>query len=262
MHKFGLKLWSTNKNYIKEAERLFEEGLYSYIELFAVPDSFRNYIDLWKKLKIPFVIHAAHSAVGLNLAKKEFFKQNMKLADEARRFADELDSDFIIFHPGIEGKIEETVNQLNKIKDQRIVVENKPYYTIDGNFVCNGNSPEEIQFILDSTAVGFCLDVGHTIYSANAQKKDWFLYLKEFLRLNPKIFHISDGDIKGVCDQHENLCKGNFDFKKIFSIMPKDGLISIETKKNFEDSLKDFEEDVIFIKSLFVGIGQKNEKDK
>ena len=248
MYKLGLKLWSTNKNYVKEAKRLYEEGLYSYIELFAVPDSFKDYINLWEELDVPYVIHAAHSAVGLNLAKKEFFKQNMRLAGQARLFADELKADIIIFHPGLEGKIEETANQLNKIKDQRIIVENKPYYGLYDNLTCNGNSPEEIKFVLDNVKVGFCLDIGHTIYSANAQNKDWFLYLKEFLSLNPKIFHISDGDKDGVYDQHKNLGKGSFDFEKIFSLTPKNSLISIETKKNFENSLKDFEEDVCFIK--------------
>ena len=34
---FGLKLWSSNENYVKEAVRLFEKGRYQYIELYMLP---------------------------------------------------------------------------------------------------------------------------------------------------------------------------------------------------------------------------------
>jgi hypothetical protein len=43
----GLKLWSTNENYIEEAKRLFDNGIYQYIELYVIPNSFEK-IDLWK----------------------------------------------------------------------------------------------------------------------------------------------------------------------------------------------------------------------
>ncbi|MBD3231355.1 TIM barrel protein [Candidatus Dependentiae bacterium] len=248
MYKIGLKLWSTNLNYIKEAKRLFGEQIYDYIELFAVPGSFEGYIKLWKKLKIPYVIHAAHSAVGLNLAKKNFCKQNMKLTNEAKRFADELHANIIIFHPGINGEIEETVKQLNMIYDSRIIIENKPYYGIYNNVICNGSSPEEIEFITKNTNVGFCLDIGHAIYFSNAKKMNKIKCIKRFLQINPEIFHISDGDWNGIYDEHKHLGKGDFDFKKIFSILPKDFCMSVETEKCFEKSLEDFEDDVFFLK--------------
>ncbi|MCK4650916.1 sugar phosphate isomerase/epimerase [Candidatus Babeliales bacterium] len=247
MFKYGLKLWSTNKNYIKDAISLYENNFYDYIELFSVPDSFKNNISLWKNLKIPYVIHAPHSAVGLNFAKKESFKKNLKLAYEAKRFADELNSDIIIFHPGIDGDINQTVFQLNKIFDERIVVENKPYFGLVDDLVCVGNSPEQINFIMEKTGVGFCLDIGHAIYSANAQKVEPFSYLKEFVKLSPKIFHLCDGDFNGIYDQHKHFGKGNFNFEKIFKILPENAYISVETEKSFKDSLNDFEEDIIYL---------------
>ncbi|MFH1644461.1 MAG: TIM barrel protein, partial [bacterium] len=206
-----------------------------------------------KNLEIPFIIHAAHSAKGLNLAKKEFLNNNLKLAQEAFKFADDLKAETVIFHPGIEGDIKETVRQLKKIKDPRIIVENKPYYGIYDNVICNGNSPEEIKFVIDETGIGFCLDLGHAIYSANAQKIDPFFYIEEFLKLKPKMFHISDGDMNGVYDEHKNIGKGSFDLRQILNLIPNDSMISVETNKNYEDSLKDFEQDIANLKKIEKG---------
>ena len=52
MYEIGLKLFSINENYVNEAIKLFEQGFYQYIELYVVPDSFENCINLWKPLKI------------------------------------------------------------------------------------------------------------------------------------------------------------------------------------------------------------------
>ncbi|MFH1461699.1 MAG: TIM barrel protein [bacterium] len=248
MYKLGLKLWSTNKNYIKPALELYEKKIYDYIELFVVPNSYDEYINIWKSLDIPFIIHASHSAVGLNLANKEMLNQNLRLVSQAQMYADTLDSEFIIFHPGIDGDIGQTVFQLNKINDLRVLIENKPYYTIDKKLICNGYSPQDIDFILENTGVGFCFDVGHAIYSANAQGIDWYGYLLKFNELDPKVYHLADGDINGVIDQHEHLGFGSFDLKKIINLFSNNLHITVETKKNYNDSLSDFELDVLFLK--------------
>lgn len=249
MYKFGLKLWSTNTNYINEAVKLYEKKVYDYIELFAVPNSFEKYETLWKNLDIPFLIHAPHTYAGLNLAKKEFLQTNMKLAQQAIEYADTLSSDIIIFHPGIDGNLQETVRQINMINEPRIVIENKPYHTIDDNRICNGYSPDQIKEILCATNCKFCFDLGHAIYAANAQSIDGFTYLKKFMQLSPYMYHISDGSHKGIRDEHKNIGSGTFNLKKIISILPPKSIISIETKKNYLDSLKDFEQDVQSLKN-------------
>ena len=41
--EFGLKLWSINTDYyLAEARRLYEKGVYSYIELYAVPHTLEH----------------------------------------------------------------------------------------------------------------------------------------------------------------------------------------------------------------------------
>ena len=46
MYKFGLKLWSVNENYIDTAKKLYDENIYDYIELYAIPSSFDEYAEL------------------------------------------------------------------------------------------------------------------------------------------------------------------------------------------------------------------------
>ena len=71
MYKIGLKLWNTNTDfYLSEAQKLFEKKVFDYIELYIVPNNLDK-LDKWKKLNIPFDIHAPHYAHGMNLSKKD-----------------------------------------------------------------------------------------------------------------------------------------------------------------------------------------------
>ena len=253
MYKYGLKLWSINENYISEAIRLHELGIYHYIELYVKPGSTDQYLELWQRLNIPYVIHAPHFRDGLNLAKKEKEMSNKKLFEEAQRFADKLSADKIIVHPGINGDIKETARQLKEINETRILVENKPYYALDDGLICNGTTPDEIKFITGEAGAGFCLDIGHAICSANAHNQDWLDYLKRFIKLSPRVYHVSDGNKDGVLDQHLHFGEGNFDFHNILSLFSLDASISIETEKRYKDSLSDFLDDINFIKETISG---------
>jgi len=251
MYRFGLKLWSINKNYIQEAVRLYEKGVYQYIELFAVVGSYKKYISLWKDLQIPYVVHAPHSlGGGLNLAKKELRENNFKLAKESFMYADALNAPIVIFHPGFDGNIKETVTQLKMIKDNRIVVENKPYETIFPDKFCNGFSVSEISFVLAETGVGFCLDFGHAICAANSSKLDPYEHIGEFNKLNPKMYHLSNKKMGSCLDEHLHLRDGDYDLKKFLKNMPNDSIITIETDKKLQNNLEDFENDIIYLISL------------
>lgn len=254
MCRLGLKLWSINENYIEPAKNLFKEGVFQYIELYIVPSSYDKFISIWKNLqeneKIPFIIHAPHFGHDMNLAKKECFEKNMEMYQEVKKFADTLSSEIIIFHPGIDGDIKETVRQLNIIDDKRIVIENKPYYAINSELVCNGNSFEDIKYIMEETSLGFCLDVGHAFCSARAQAKNEILFLKELIKLNPKIFHLSDGQIEQTFDSHLNFGFGNYNFKEIINIIGNNS-ITIETNKNSNIDLDDFKKDAEYLLKIF-----------
>lgn len=256
MYRIGLKLWSTNDNYISEAIRLYEKRVYDYIELYSVPNSFAQNINLWislkKKYNIPFIIHGAHSMHGFCLSLTEKKESNLVFFEEAISYFRELDAEYIILHPGVYGKAEETVKQLKSlikekvINSKKILIENKPRITLTSD-PCIGANPKELAFIKDECLVGFVLDIPHAIKYAIGMKKDWQEVLMDFMALFPDVIHISDAFLSHEKDEHLHIGEGEFDFKKIFSICNADN-ITIETNKDSKVSLSDFEKDALSLK--------------
>ena len=253
--KAGLKLWSTNfTNYFQEALSLYERGLYSYIELYVVPDSL-VFIDDWKKLKIPFTIHCPHSAHGFNLAKSELRRHNQSLFEEVRKYADRLSADYIVIHGGLDGTVEETARQLKALNEPRALIENKPYRSVPGVIkdvkVCVGNNLEELQLVKEESGCGFCLDFGHAVCASNSYKKDCFDYIGELMTLKPQMFHLTDiTDMKSDIDAHPHLGHGYLDLKRIGQYLPEDAKVTLETVKQSKTSLNDFIEDANIFKDL------------
>lgn len=250
-YKLGLKLWSTNtEGYLREAQRLYTLGVYDYIELYIVPNTLDT-LDKWSKLKIPFTLHAPHFMHGVNLANSEKFEYNKKIYREVEIFRSNLNAEYTVIHGGIEGSVDETIRQLKLINPKNFLIENKPYIAPLGNHnLCRGYNIEEIKKIMNETSCGFCLDIGHCICSANSQGVEPYSYVREFNKLNPKIYHLSDGDINSEIDKHLHFGQGNFDIKKILGIISKDKYLSIETNKNSKENLEDFIEDVLTIRTL------------
>jgi len=250
LFRFGLKLWSNNENYVKEAIRLFEKGVYQYIEIYMLPGTEKKMVDMWKGLEIPYIVHAPHYQAGLNLAKKESWEANFKLITETQKFADSLTADKIIVHPGIAGDIKETARQLKEINEPRLLVENKPYYAIFDGLICNGTSPEEIEFVMKEAGIGCCLDIGHAFCAARGLKKEPMEFLKDFFGLQPEMFHLTDGDYSSEYDRHDHIGKGNYDMKSIMKLIPQGKRVTVETVKDSKESLTDFEEDIKAIKGM------------
>ena len=251
MFRIGLKLWSTNTDhYLREAKRLYAEGVFDYIELYVVPESLK-FANEWKTLNIPYVIHAPHSAHGINLADKNCEDRNIIIFSEVKEFADVLNAPTIIAHGGVLGSIDEVARLINLIGDPRVIVENKPYFPIDNSDrLLAGSTPEEIQRIITATGCGFCFDIGHAVASANAHGVDWKEYFDPFLKLNPKMYHLSDLDISSKKDQHLHFGTGTLPIKEIMLRLPTDSMISIETNKERSDNLDDFQEDVLCLKKF------------
>ena len=254
MYKIGLKLWSINTDYYyEEAKRLYNEGVFDYIELYVVPETLDT-LESWKKLNIPFIIHCPHFAHGFNLAKSEKRESNLNIYNQVKHFADELNAKYIIFHGGVEGDIKETAKQLKSFKECRALIENKPFAalpnTMGGKF-CRGATLEEIGIVIDAVGCGFCLDFGHAICSANSQNIDVYDYCEKFLKFKPKMFHLTDvSDISSGYDTHLHLGKGQLDFSKILQMLSEDDIITIETIKNDKKNLEDFVEDIRWLKNL------------
>jgi len=250
MPKIGLKLWSTNIEYILAAQELFAQNVFDYIELYIVPGTYDAHVKTWRNLNIPFLIHCTHTIHGFNLAIKEKFENNLRIFAEVKAFCDALDGKFIIFHPGIKGSLEDSIQQINALNDKRLLVENKPYISMSGR-ICRGSMYEELHQIITSCNVGFCLDIAHVINAAFHLKIDYLNYLERMLTLDPQVIHISDGEIKEKHDRHLNIGHGGFDFRRIAKIIALSNTryLTLETDRS-GDTLDDFIEDTKKMKGM------------
>lgn len=247
MHNIGLKLWSTNTDYyFEEAKRLYTEKIFSYIELYVIPGTTET-IEKWKALEIPINIHCPHFLNGFNLADISKRDKNRDIYDQVKLFADELSSDYIVFHGGVDGDIEETAQQLQSFNDSRAIIENKPYRPRPdiSTGICRGATIEEIQYLISRVSCGFCLDIGHAICSANSQKIDIWNYVEKFNKLNPRVYHLTDlYDINSEYDTHAHLGHGQMNIQKALTFIKKNSKLTVETEKSNKADLRDFEEDV------------------
>jgi endonuclease IV len=241
--QFGLKLGSKDINYTGDILNLYKEDFFQYIELFAIPGTFKNTIDYWKQFDIPFIIHAPHSAAGMNLSQKEERKNNREKLQETFQFADNLNAEYIIFHAGVNGNIEEVMYQLHFFADKRCLIENKPFRGLN-NGMCIGVTPEEIISIIDKLLIGFCLDFGHAICAANSLNQNPLQFIQDLLQLNPTMYQLTDGDYKGEYDSHLHYGQGDFPIKKILKLIHQDAKLTNEAKHNSEKNLNDFVEDI------------------
>jgi sugar phosphate isomerase/epimerase len=259
MHKIGLKIWSTNSFYVKPALDLYERLVFDYIELYITPGSQKEYLKIWQEVEIPFILHAPHSFSGLNLSLSEFEKKNRELIEEVEYFRNVLSPEMIIFHPGTDGSINETIRQIKLFKSEynkvfdRVLIENKPKVGLNEES-CLGASPEEIKRVIEETDVGFCLDIGHAVCYASWAGLEWASVVKNFIRLSPEMYHLSDGDVRSTKDSHPHLGEGNYDLYKMIRMIPLNAFVSIETGKNTEIDLDDFEGDVKYYRRILCGV--------
>jgi len=246
--QIGLKLWSTNDNYLKPAKDLFDQGVFDYIELYFVPGTLNTY-KLWNSLDIPVAVHAPHERHGLNLSLKANLSHNQELLKETLMFANKTQSNYIVVHPGYGGNVDEVVNQLFPFKNEKICIENMPLKLLNTSDVSVGATYEDLVKIINKLGISFCLDINHSICTANALSFDLYSFIQQLSKLEPIFVHISDNAKSEVIDTHLHLGKGDHDFNKIFKIISCDQVL-IETNKDSPDNLLDFNEDVNYLKMI------------
>ena len=249
--KIGLKLYSTNiANYLPCALALARHGVMDYLELYLVPGSLET-LDAWRAVPLPVVIHAPHLHHGVNFADASRREVNRRIFGEVRQFADALHADCIICHGGTGGTPEETVSQIAALRDERIVLENKPHLQHPEvipdhpEWRCRGASFEEFSAMVRAIGCGVCHDLTHTICSSASLGRDWKRELVRFESLGPRVHHLSDMvSLRDELDTHEALGQGVLELDKVLAVVPDGARITLETPKHYPDSLADFEEEV------------------
>lgn len=262
--KAGLKVWSINKNFLNKVNILFNNKEISYVEIYIIPGTIKAVSSILKKLQLPVVIHAPHFDHGFNLQDLSNIDKNTAYLKESIRAADITKALYIIMHPGFNGTIENIKNFLEKVNDKRIILENMTQVGIygDRNLL---SAPQEMREIMALTKKSFCLDFGHaykSAYSLNklpraknprhsrSLNKDPKSLIKEFMGLEPKMFHLSDGHRHMEKDEHLNLGEGNFDlsFCKECIIKSDSKMVTIEVSK--KDGLNNDLRNIRFLKNL------------
>lgn len=213
MIKYGLKLWSNNKeNIILEAKTLLDNGQVDFLELYIHPEG--NW-EAFKILKNYLVtIHATHYDHGFDLMEldgKMLDLYNNKVLPVANFF----NSPFIVLHPGCEGDTEDFSKNLEKIQDKRLLLENMPKTSLDEKILF-GHKLDELKWVKENERMEFCLDFSHAIASANSQGIPYKKLIGEFLNeLNPSYFHIGGANSNSLKDEHLNLWDGSFNLNWI-----------------------------------------------
>jgi endonuclease IV len=235
--KIGVKTYDNKKflDYFKDKCDFFE--------IMAIEGNDYDFLTSFNK---ELVIHAQHRRFGINNADSNIMKKNISSIDFARKIADKLDSKKIILHPGeLTNEFCSKKNSIELIKsldDKRILIENIP---IENNFKRLCENPEETKEYLKKTNKRLCLDINHALTSAIMSDMDPIKFIKEFLKLKPRHFHIGGQNIKQKID-HICFSDSDFDLKEIIDILPDNAELTLET----ETDIKKTEEDIKIIKKL------------
>jgi len=222
MIKYGIKIWSINKERFQPAVDLYKQNRIDFGEIYLVPSAVPlENLEVLKQM--PFELHAPHFTHKFNLMELDD-RQLQIFKNQVIKTADFLNSQFIVVHPGIGDSKEIFKKNSAKIFDKRVLIETMAVIgfvgqggnKIDEGVVCFGHSQEQLQFINKECGFGICLDLAHSIAAAVSVGVDYKDFLMSLINsLQPIYFHISGGYENSEEDEHLNIFDGNLDIKWI-----------------------------------------------
>ncbi len=240
--EIGAKYFSTNPVEIFKGVEAFVD----FVEVLPVPGKF-DLLRNFKSLDIKFKVHAAHATFGFNPCDKKSEKISIELFRDAVKAADYLEADTIVIHPGYIPKnsqlmrAEQNMKEFfSKLNDDRIFLENSMSDYHEGSYV-GGNTPEEIKPLLDEFRFRLCFDFSHAAATSCLIKKDTKEFFKEFLKLSPDYFHVSDNMLECE-DEHLHLGDGRLDMNFIKEAVRAAGKpVCLEVQNDLEGRRRDAE---------------------
>ena len=243
--KFGLKLWSINTDLIDQAVNLIDKKVFDYIELMVIPDSeIKPFL-----IDVPYIIHIPHEKFGVDIGDPAVKEYSLQMINESIAWADKLNAKHLILHAG-HGSMQHATDLLRGLSDSRLLIENMPKVGLGGEAMI-GHSPGQIRELIGDSDMGLCLDFGHAVKAALSLGMDYKTHVNDFLRIHPKVFHVSDGMLNGETDEHLNIGEGEYDFGYFLRCVKKNPfrLITVETPRNDKGLLQ---EDILNINRLKV----------
>lgn len=239
MLRYGLKLRTNQSYYFDEAVDLFGQRKFDFIELYNFPCDKTSLRELEKLKNIEIQIHNTHDS-GFH----EFIigKEQQAIWKATLELTDFFSSRFIVVHPGQKHDLISFRENLEKIDDPRILIENMAGVDDFGvsMFGQKLNDLIEIKKIKN-----ICFDFEKAIKAAAFQRLDYKTYIIDSLeKLGPEYFHISGGNKNSSRDEHLDLSKANFDLGFVKSKLAKlafdkDIYLVFEVPKNERDLKND-----------------------
>ncbi len=235
--KIGIKIYPNNPDKGEYLKRIAD--VTDFIEVMAVRDADFGFMEDYD---IPYVIHNEHFRFGVNLSDSGMLERNLVSVRFSQELADRFNARFIIVHPGLNDNdkcsIENVIKFLNMVNDERILIENLPYWATTGSH-CFGRSFDELERIIKACGCGLCLDFGHASLCAYGFKREHVEFVKDLFKLNPVYFHISDGHAENDKDEHMHLGEGNLDLASFKRMIPDSAMVAIETRPELEKQMND-----------------------
>lgn len=217
MIRYGLKLRSDNAPWFPEARQLFGSKRFDFIELAHTPDVPFDEAGLEPLRGIPMTVHAP---TGHGFHEFVIGEAQLAIWRDTRRIADAVESTVIVLHPGQAHTIGSFFENLGKIDDPRILIENMAGLDVNGK-VMFGQRIEDLVAIKETH--GICLDIEKAVKAAAYQEMDWMEYLAECIRLlQPSYVHVSGGDAGSPVDEHRDLWDSTYDLANVKRMLERD----------------------------------------
>ena len=238
--EFGLKIVGNNKKLLIESMELVEKSIFGYIELLITPDFNLDpdLVDLLSNIRL--IIHAPHENYGVDIGKKDNVEFTIRMIKKSLKWLEKLNAHNLIIHCGT-ADLDTARRNLSLFKEYKEVIflENMPAVGINGEY-CLGYDVESLRK-LNLFDFGLCLDFGHAIKASLSLGRDYKEVISEFIKLKPKMFHISNGKFDKEIDEHLNIDDGEYDFEFIKNMINKSNqkYITLETPRIKSNSLEE-----------------------
>lgn len=205
MITYGLKLWTKNQDLFDETLKRFNRKEFDFVELYHYPHEVLDFDKLSSLKGIPITIHQPNDSGFHELIVDE---KLLEIWKDTVKLADFFDSKYIILHTGQKHTVESSLENLAKIDDRRIIIENSPGLDMSG-YTMFGQNIDDLEKIKNKSGKDICLDFQKASSASHRQNLHYRDFVEIFLqKLTPTYFHISGWVRKDVSDTigiHGNL---------------------------------------------------------
>jgi len=237
MIRYGLKLWSNNTQWFPEAVARHARREFDFVEVYSNSDVPHDYTSLAALKQMPVegvhmghLDHAGFHEFFLTDAQTEAWQMTVALADFFR-------APRIIVHPATTHKSDTFWENLERLQDDRVVIESMPVVSpYGGNPRQFGAALADLREV-HGRGVPQCLDIEKSIKAAVYYEMPYQEFLETALtELHPLYFHISGGRAQTPIDEHMDLWDATFDVPWVHARLEdyakdKDIFLAFETPK-------------------------------